>query len=600
MGNAAERLDPAPRLHGERYLRPRSDRLARFIAEDLAYLDFAETMRWYRSLVPHMDNADRALLGCNDRYFLLTGLLGRKDALHPWLFNRCREVEADPDGHLDLWARYHYKSTICTFAGIIQEVVRDPETTACILSCTNAIAAPFLGQIQREFENNEDLKRVYPDVLWQDPIRESPRWSRKDGIVLKRRSNPKEATVEAHGLIDGMPTGKHYRLLVYDDLITETLVRNPDIIKKVTECWELSDNLGTIAETRKWHLGTRYSYADSYGVILERGTLKERKYPATDDGTLDGTPVLLSHKRWEEVKDAQRGTVSAQMLQEPRAGNEQVFKPGWLKSYDVRPTMMNVYIMVDPSKGRGKRSDRTAIAVVGVDVAGNRYLLDGIRHRMPLSERWAHLKRLYLKWSTAIGVQVVIVGYERYGQQTEDEVIREWMMRDGLSFKLVEMNWPREGQHSKSDRISRLEPDIRRGRFYLPAVVYHPDIGGQQGLAYWSVWTQAQHDAAAARGEQPSHHVDQIVYRPYHGPTKQQVTCQKTNQSYRIVTAIRAVDEEKHLYDLTRAFIEEALFFPFGNKDDLVDATSRLYDLEPKPAVPFESEQAEQAVYVDS
>jgi hypothetical protein len=35
------------------------------------------------------------------------------------------------------------------------------------------------------------------------------------------------------------------------------------------------------------------------------------------------------------------------------------------------------------------------------------------------------------------------------------------------------------------------------------------------------------------------------------------------------------------------------LFFPFGNKDDLVDAVSRIYDFKPVPAVPYESHMLE-------
>ena len=130
------------KLRGERYRNPSNEWLAKFIQEQLFTLDYGETAAWYavtaRKLSPL--NGELALLGCNDRYFLLTVLLGRQDAEHSWLFDRCREVERDPDGHIDLWARFHYKSTIITFAGAIQEVMCDPEITIAIFSVIKPIA----------------------------------------------------------------------------------------------------------------------------------------------------------------------------------------------------------------------------------------------------------------------------------------------------------------------------------------------------------------------------------------------------------------------------------------------------------------------------
>lgn len=276
-------------MKGERYIDDANRGLVG-LASRIAYADMPTALRTYDALrAAGMRPNDTALLGCLDRFFLCVGVLGRRDMVHPWIYDRCREVEADPDGCLDLWAREHYKSAIITWAGVIQEILINPELTVAIFSCTQKSARKFLHQIKQEFETNQALRRAYADVVWENPKQDAPRWG-LDGIVLRRASNPKEATVEAWGLVDGMPTGGHYGLLVYDDIVTIETVRNPDMVRKATEAWELSDNLGS-GDVRKQHIGTRFSFGDSLGQILERNILKPR-IRAVMTGRRAATPSL--------------------------------------------------------------------------------------------------------------------------------------------------------------------------------------------------------------------------------------------------------------------------------------------------------------------
>jgi hypothetical protein len=57
-----------------------------------------------------------------------------------------------PDGHLDLWAREHYKSTIITFAGIVQEIAAGPRDHDLHLQPHEAGGRKFLLQIKQELE----------------------------------------------------------------------------------------------------------------------------------------------------------------------------------------------------------------------------------------------------------------------------------------------------------------------------------------------------------------------------------------------------------------------------------------------------------------
>lgn len=825
------------RYRGERYKAAAAPDLVGFVEEDgLHALDYEQTLEFYVEASKVATDGDWAYLGCVDRFFLFTHILGRHDGFHPWLFDRCREVELEPDYHLDLWSREHFKSSLITYAGSVQEILNDPEITIGIFSHTKGIATKFVAQIKREFEANPHLRQLYPDICWIKPQSEAPSWS-TDAFTIRRRSNPKEATVEGHGLVDGQPTSRHFKLRVYDDVVTRESVTTPEQVKKTTEAWELSDNLGS-GEGRFWMIGTRYcsigsmrilmsdwshrpisevnigdevvgweirdgarylrrsrvvnkgrhpaqpvnrytlengrsvtctadhnwwrgphgggpeyaplglsphvrkdrpfkgkkcngklvalrelltpvdpdpgrdagwlagffdgegtmklntgknrvsgvpclvqsmanpelidevrsvlsrlgfhwsenwhapskvkaapskpainqadwkdrcvfninggwreryrflaqvaptkrkrleeslfarlstervklaevepaglqdvywletetgnyviegfcssnSFGDSYGDILDRGIVTPRIYPATDNGKPDGNPVFLTKAEWEKKKRTQRSTLAAQMLQNPLSGKERTFLPQWFKPWYVRPATMNVYILADPSRGRTATSDRTAIAAIGLDAQGNKYLVDGFCHRMKLSQRWDALKHLHKKWSKMPGVGIVRVGYERFGQQSDDEYFIERMRIEKYVFAIEELAWPREGQASKQHRVERLQPDVEYGDFLMPGLVHVQGVGE----CLWS----ADEEAA------------QIVTRKLEGEMQVMKAARDRGQGYLNCKALTRKDEEGQVYDLTRMLMDEMLYFPFATHDDLVDAASRIYDIE--------------------
>lgn len=486
-----------------------------------------------------------------DRFFLLTSVLRRKDALVPWLYDRCREVEQNPDGHIDLWAREHYKSTIITFAGSMQEIIKDSDITIGIFSHNKAIAKTFVDQIKTECEQNEELYKIWPDIFWQNPKREAPTWSLDKGIVVKRTSNPREKTVEGHGLVDGQPISKHFGLIVYDDVVTEESVNTPEQILKTTKMWELSRSLSALTKDgsprRTWHIGTRYNFADTYRVILERKVVIPRIYPATDDGTRDGKPIFLSEADWGEKKrENSTYTLACQYLQNPLAGDEAEFKLEWMRKYEVRPETLNVAILVDPASSKKKGSSNSAFAVIGVDHGYNKYFLDGACHKMKLAERWMMLKGLREKWIRQPGVQTVFVGYEKYGMQADIEHFEQMMQVEKYAFPITEVSWTRDHTDAKDDRIRRLIPDHQNWRFFYP---YEGEM------------------------------------------TRLQMQADERGKGHLIAKPIKRVNEDGRLYNVIEYLVHnEILFFPATTAKDMLDAMSRIYDLKVNPPIVYKEE----------
>lgn len=403
----------------------------------------------------------------------------RKDLSHDWLFARCREVQFEPNGYLDLWAREHYKSTIITLGLTIQDILRshgehapvERECTVGIFSHTRPLAKAFLRQIKQEFESNALLLELFPDILWENPHRDAPKWSEDDGIVVKRKGNPKESTIEAWGVVEGQPISKHFTHLVYDDIVVPDSVGTPDMMKKTMSMVEVSFALGTEDGCRRF-VGTRYHFNDAYRTLIDRGTAIPRIYPATHDGSMDGDPVLLKP---ETLKNKRRDygpyTFACQMLLDPKADETQGFKREWTddKHSGTSWRGMNTYLLFDPASAKKKTSDYTAAWAVGLSSDLRVYILDIVRDRLNLVQR----TELLLDWHRKF--DPVEVRYEKYGKDGDIEHIKAEQARQNYRFEIKEV----AGQTAKNDRIKRLIPYFEQRRIVLPRTLHYTGYDGR-------------------------------------------------------------------------------------------------------------------------
>ncbi len=218
-----------------------------------------------------------------------------------------------------------------------------------------------------------------------------------------------------------------------------------------------------------------------------------------------------------------------------------MFNADDLQEYEIRPETLNVYVLCDPAKSKNVGADSTAIAVIGVDYNLNKYLLDGFNHKMDLSERWTNVRNMYVKWKRAAGVQSVRCGYEGFSAQADLDYFEERMKVEKIRFDIEVLMWPREGAGSKVDRVQRLGPDMKTHKIFIP---YATD---------------------------PENY------------TKNQRMVIEHGHDYRVSRIIKRKDEDNQVYDLSEHLRIQVHFFPYGGKKDLIDAVSRVYDMDATP-----------------
>lgn len=403
-----------------------------------------------------------------DLYFLAFFVLDQQFYYHDFAFDLCKRVSENP-WQLWLVARGHLKSLTITVAHNIQLILQNPDIAIGIPSYNLNSAKSFVRQIKIILEGNALLKAIFPDILYDNPATQSPKWSEQEGLVVKRKTTRKEPTVMGFGLVDGQATGYHFDVLSFDDVVTQDSVTSPERIQKTTERWQLADNIG-MPTTLKKYCGTRYHYFDSY-VEVQKVT-PTTIIPATDNGEMSGNPVFLTREELDKkLKDQGRYVFSAQMLLKPVAKEDQTFHLEDFRYYDHLPRV-NYYIACDPANTKSKKSDFTAYLVFGFSEDRQVYLVDGVHDKLNLAQRYTVLKALNERYKP------LIIGYEKYGLQADIDFFRMENAKTGYYMPISEIG----GTLSKEDRILRLASLFEKKDLLFPRHIPYNRVYGAETI----------------------------------------------------------------------------------------------------------------------
>lgn len=162
---------------------------------------------------------------------------------------------------LILVPRNHLKSTVVTVVWSIQQILNNFDIRICINNAKYDTAREFVQTIQNHLDTGSKLEQIFGSFR-------SPRltWNRDSFTIAQRQLLRAQPTVMAAS-IDSILNGKHFDLIINDDLVEPNNVKTKEQLNKVIDfhkdCFNQIDKGGTIV-----NIGTRWAAQDLYGHVL--------------------------------------------------------------------------------------------------------------------------------------------------------------------------------------------------------------------------------------------------------------------------------------------------------------------------------------------
>lgn len=381
--------------------------------------------------------------------------------------------------------RAHLKShMVATWAAWI--ITRHPEVTILYVSATASLATTQLYAI-KNILTSPAYTRYYPEyVNTQEGKRE--RWT-QDSISIDHENRKKEgirdATLSTAGLTTNT-TGWHADILIPDDLVVPenayTEEGRDSVVKKSSQFTSILNAGGfTMA------CGTRYHPSDIYatwktqeydlyndeGDVVDRVPVWEIKEYAVE---IDGVFIWPKTMRPSDQKffgfdqqvlskiRAQYGDkvqFFAQYYNDPNDPGSnridrskfQYYDKKWLKQtggdWYYKSRKLNVYASIDFAFSLSKKSDSTAIVVVGIDSDGFIYVLDIDHFKSDrIGEYFNRVAVLHSKWEfKKLRAEVTVA------QAVIVRDLKDKLREEGLRLSIDEFR-PTRNEGTKQERIA--------------------------------------------------------------------------------------------------------------------------------------------------
>jgi hypothetical protein len=453
--------------------------------------------------------------------------------VHPkrWLGNIHREIintfwcrEKAQSHQLLLLPRDHMKSALVAYR-VAWKLTQNPALRVLYISSTSNLATKQLKFIKDIF-TSDNYRAFWPDMVEKEETKREKWTEREISLDHPKRKEEfiRDPSIFTAGLTSNI-VGMHCDIAVLDDIVVQSNAYLEEGRGKVKDQYGLLSSVETI-DAEEWVVGTRYHpndlYADLAGMEIESydelGNVTkaeplfevfERQVESIGDGS--GEFIWPREKqpdgKWfgfdtetlakKKAQYLNKIHFRAQYYNDPHDVESSPIKRDLFQYYDqnflshrdgrwyFKGNNLNVFASVDFAYSLGKRSDHTAIVVIGVDGSQNYYLLEIDRFKTDKpSVYFDHILKLFQKWGFRKIRAEVSVAQKVIVNDLKDNYIRPY----GLSLSVDEYR-PTRWVGSKEERIlAVLEPR------YANHQIWHYMGGNCQVLEEELIFTNPAHD----------------------------------------------------------------------------------------------------------